>query len=112
MMYSGRLPNSSLNDAETRGTVPNPSEYTLKPVITWSREQSRSRIMDESPIVYADIVMAGIWWRISAWCSNTIWTGKALHESRVNDEASTVIAHFLRQLKLTGFLLSPCPNST
>src|ERR1700733_3208066 len=51
IMYRGRLPNSSLNDAETRGTVPNHSEYTLKPVITWSREQSRSRIMDETPIV-------------------------------------------------------------
>lgn len=113
-MYKGHRPNSSLNDAVTRGMTPKPNEYILNPVMASRREQLRSRIMDVLPIVYADTVIAIT--MNCGWCckksSNLNLKNHDLHERRVNEEANTVMIHFFRRLKLIGLCLSSASYST
>ena len=58
-MYNGSRPNSSLNEAVTRGTTPKPRAYTLRPIEAWKFVALRSRVMVLNPMLYADAVVAG-----------------------------------------------------
>ena len=56
--YSGCLPNSSLNEALTSGTMAKPKAYRESPCVAWKVVQLRSLVMESHPRGYVDAVAA------------------------------------------------------